>query len=144
VFQPKDGKFEGGQFKDIGGTDLIPDFGGFYHDSAKDKGGPNLALRDIDNDGDLDLLQSTHVLINGRFRHDLPYSPGEYRQGVFTWRNLLTDTGEFKFEKSVGNGLAVEARLRFDEQQQRFVPAGEARAPGLAYLFFGDVDGFWL
>ncbi|MBM4156159.1 MAG: hypothetical protein FJ221_14210 [Lentisphaerae bacterium] len=140
VFQPKDGEFEGGKFKDIGGTDLVPDFGGFHHDSARDKAGPNLALRDMDNDGDLDLLQSTHVLINGRFRHGLPYSPGEYRQGVFTWRNLLKETGEFRFEKSAGNGLAVAARLRFDEKQQRFVPAGEARAPGLAYLLFGDVD----
>lgn len=140
VFEPFEGGFEGGRFVDIGGTDQIPDFGGFYRDSAKDKGGPNVALRDIDNDGDIDLLQSTHVLMDDRYNpRVLPLSPVLYRQGVFTWRNLLEETGEFRFEKSIDNGLAGEARLTYDEVEQIYVPAGPERAPGLAYLLVADV-----
>jgi hypothetical protein len=56
VFMPKDHRFEEGAFQDIGGTSLVPDFGGFYHDSAKDKAGPDINLRDLDNDGLLDLV----------------------------------------------------------------------------------------
>ena len=79
----------------IGGTYLLPDFGGFYHDSAKDKAGPDISLRDLDNDGDLDLLQTCHADV----RHPLlAYWPGEYRQGVFCWRNLLRETGNLRFE----------------------------------------------
>jgi hypothetical protein len=84
-----------GCFVDIGGTDLVPDFGGFYHDSAKDKAGPGISLRDLDNDGDLDLLQSYHVDVREPL---LPYWPGEYRQGVFCWKNLLRETGGLRFE----------------------------------------------
>ncbi|MCP5538927.1 MAG: VCBS repeat-containing protein [Akkermansiaceae bacterium] len=135
VFKPNGAKFEDGQFEDIGGSDLIPDFGGFYHDSAKDKAGPNLALRDVDGDGDLDLLQSCHIDLREPL---LPYSPGEYRQGVFCWKNLFRETGENRFEKITGNGLAVEARLKYDREKQVYVPQG--KAPGLPYLFFADVD----
>jgi FG-GAP-like repeat/ASPIC and UnbV/EF hand len=140
VFQPKDGKFAGGKFADIGGTELIPDFGGFYHDSAKDKAGPNLALRDIDNDGDLDLIQSTHVLLVFSQPPTLPYSPAEYRHGIFNWRNLVAETGRFQFEKVTDNGFACEARLRYDHEAERLVPMTEARAPALPYLVFGDVN----
>lgn len=140
VFRPHAGGFAGGRFEDIGGTELIPDFGGYHHDPARDKAGPNLTLRDIDNDGDLDLLQSTHVLVNGSYPHDLPHSPGTYRQGVFTWRNLLAETGTFRFEAARDNGLAISDRLRFDDALQRFVPVADNGAPGLAYLFTGDVD----
>jgi hypothetical protein len=140
VFQPDSGKFEGGRFEDVGGTDLIPDFGGFYRDDDRDKAGPNLALRDIDNDGDLDLLQSTHALLNGRWdARRLPLSPVLYRQGVFTWRNMLEETGRFHFVKSTENGLAVEAQLAYSEAQGKYVPATDARAPGLAYLLTADV-----
>lgn len=48
--------FLDGKFEDIGGSDLVPDFGGFYHDSAKDKAGPGISLRDLDNDGALDVV----------------------------------------------------------------------------------------
>ena len=66
----------------------MPDFGGFYHDSAKDKAGPGITLRNLDNDGDLDLVQSFHCDVRQPL---LPYSPGEYRQGVFCWKNLLAE-----------------------------------------------------
>ncbi|AQQ09100.1 esterase, PHB depolymerase family [Sedimentisphaera cyanobacteriorum] len=65
VYEPgKNGEFTSGTYRDIGGSDLVADFGGFHNDPARDKAGPKVSLRDIDNDGDLDLFQSTHVLIN--------------------------------------------------------------------------------
>jgi hypothetical protein len=128
-------RFEEGCFRDIGGTDLVPDFGGFYHDSAKDKAGPDINLRDLDNDGDLDLIQSYHVDVL-----DLaaPYSPIEYRQGVFCWKNLLKETGKLQFEKITDNGLACEAHLKLSADKQSTEPVG--KAPGLPYISLADVD----
>jgi sterol desaturase/sphingolipid hydroxylase (fatty acid hydroxylase superfamily) len=42
VFKPRGKTFLDGKYEDLGGTSLVPDFGGFYLDSAKDKAGPNL------------------------------------------------------------------------------------------------------
>ncbi|MCL4201635.1 MAG: VCBS repeat-containing protein [Pirellulaceae bacterium] len=135
VFQPNGEKIEAGKFDDIGGTDRVPDFGGFYHDSAKDKAGPGISLRDLDNDGDVDLVQSFHCDVRQPL---LPYSPGEYRQGVFCWKNLLSETGQLRFEKISGNGLACEASLQYKRDKQIYEPVG--KAPGLPYMFFADVD----
>ena len=135
------GQFDGGHFVDISDTELVPDFGGFTGDPEFDKAGPNLVLRDMDNDGDLDLLQSTHVIFNGRFDAEaLPLSPARYRQGIFTWRNQLSETGVFEFEKVTDNGLAAEARLAFDAERGIYQPASRQRAPGLAYLTVADVN----
>ncbi|MCL4201680.1 MAG: VCBS repeat-containing protein [Pirellulaceae bacterium] len=122
-------------YEDIGGTDLVPDFGGFYHDSAKDKAGPDINLRDMDNDGDLDLIQSYHCDVL-----DLaaPYSPIEYRQGVFCWKNLFAETGKLQFEKITGNGLACEAHLKLSADKRSTEPVG--KAPGLPYISLADVD----
>ncbi len=135
IFRPGTEGFHGGKFEDIGGAPLVPDFGGFYHDSAKDKAGPGITLRDLDNDGDLDLVQSFHCDVRQPL---LPYSPGEYRQGVFCWKNLLTETGQLRFDKITGNGLACEARLKYNRDKELYEPVGQA--PGLPYLFFADVD----
>mgnify|MGYP000536628509 CR=1 FL=1 len=135
VFKPNGAKFTDGHFEDIGGTPLVPDFGGFYHDSARDKAGPDINLRDLDNDGDLDLVQSFHCDVL-----DLaaPYSPIEYRQGVFCWKNLLKETGKLHFEKITNNGLACEARLKLSPDKQSTEPVG--KAPGLPYISLADVD----
>jgi hypothetical protein len=138
VFRPNGPHFTDGKFEDIGGTDLVPDFGGFYHDSARDKAGPGISLRDLDNDGDIDLVQSYHVDVRQPL---LDYWPGEYRQGVMCWKNLLRETGGLRFEKITGNGLHCEARLKYNRDKQLYEPASDARAPGLPYLSLADVDG---
>lgn len=137
VFRPNGDRFEDGIFEDIGGTDLVPDFGGFYHDPDRDKAGPDINLCDLDNDGDLDLLQSYHCDVR---EPQLPYSPGEYRQGVFCWRNLLAETGELRFEKATDNGLACVGQLRYDEQTQTYEPTSAGKAPGLPYISLADMD----
>jgi hypothetical protein len=135
VFKPKGPAFTDGTFQDIGGTDLVPDFGGFYHDSAKDRAGPDISLRDLDNDGDLDLIQSYHVDVQDPAA---AYSPAEYRQGVLCWKNMLAETGRLRFEKITGNGLAVEARLKWNPTAQAYDAQG--KAPGLPYISLADVD----
>ena len=91
----------------------------------------------MDGDGDLDLLQSYHVDVREPL---LPFSPGEYRQGLFCWKNLLAETGALKFEKVTGNGFAAEARLRYNREKQLYEPASDAKAPGLPYIAVADVD----
>ncbi len=135
IFKPNGPNFLDGHFEDIGGTPLVPDFGGFYHDSAKDKAGPDINLRDLDGDGDLDLIQSYHVDIRDPA---LPFSPVEYRQGVFCWKNLLAETGKLRFEKATGNGLACEAHLKLDRATKTTTPVG--KAPGLPYISLADVN----
>lgn len=130
VYQPKETTF-----KDIGGTKLVPDFGGFYNDPDKDKAGPDINLVDLDNDGDLDLLQTYHVDVG---ELEARYSPIEYRQGVFCWKNLLSETGKLKYEKVTGNGLACEARLRYSTKTKKL--KAEGKAPGLPYVSFADTD----
>jgi len=135
VFKPNGAKFTDGHFEDIGGTALVPDFGGFCHDSTKDRSGPDINLRDLDNDGNLDLIQSYHVDV---LDYAAPYSPIEYRQGVFCWKNLLKETGKLQFEKITGNGLACEAHLKLSADKQTTEPLG--KAPGLPYISLADVD----
>lgn len=124
-----------GVYEDAGGTPAVPDFGGFYADPDKDRASPDINLVDLDNDGDLDLLQACHVDVQDL---EAKYSPIEYRQGIFCWKNLTKETGGLQFEKVTDNGLAAEGRLRYDKRTKKTIPEG--RAPGLPYVAFADTD----
>ena len=140
VFQPSGNQFTNGSYQDIGGTSNVPDFGGFYSDPAKDKAGPDITLRDVDNDGDIDLFQGCHTFAAEAPSYH-PLSPAEYRQGIFTWRNELKDLGTFEYSKDSLNGMAQEARMDYDTASQTLVRMNpNDSAYGLSYLFFADVD----
>lgn len=135
VFKPKGAKFEDGRFEDIGGTDLVPDFGGFYGDPDKDRGGPGILLRDLDNDGDLDLVQGYHMDTWGRIDGEYPVAFYDY--GIFCWKNLLTETGDFRFERIKANGMAQRGKLKIRAPYDYDVVEP---AVALPFISSGDVD----
>jgi hypothetical protein len=138
VFKPEGPRFEDGKFEDIGGTELIPDFGGPYNpDPNKRRSGPGITLRDLDNDGDLDLVQSYHLDATSSHPGD-PEGVHEQKFGVWCWKNLLRESGTLRFEKITGNGLSTEGQLRLtpDKTQVEVV----AHSISLPYLSFADVD----
>lgn len=139
LYEPNaNGSFTDGAFTDIGGSALIPGFGGpFACDPDQDRAGPDILLRDLDDDGDLDLVQTYHNDMN-RARWDDPCASGEYRFGAANWRNLLQETGEFRFEPVFNNGLAEHGRMRYDPTVEYYVPV--KHSVGLPYLAAGDAD----
>lgn len=140
IYRPaKSGRFVDGRFVDIGGTARIPGFGGRpTDDPLKDRSSPTIMLRNIDGDGDIDIVQSYHIdLVLTRW--DDPKGNSSRRHGVYVWRNMLAETGKFEF-RQVGrrSGLAEWGWSTFDPEQERFVP--QKHAVGHAYLSSADVD----
>lgn len=137
LFQPDGPKFESGAFVDIAGTHGLEEFGGYTGDPSKDRAGPGISLRDLDNDGDLDLVQTYHADMTGALQTD-PEAAANYAQGVWVWKNLLRETDQFRFERVTGNGLAEYARLEWNPETERYdaIETGS----GLPYLAFADTD----
>jgi catechol 2,3-dioxygenase-like lactoylglutathione lyase family enzyme len=137
VFRPSGKSFAGGRYTDIAGTLGLDGFGGYTGDPAKDKAGPGIALRDLDNDGDLDLVQTYHADMTGAGQTERE-AAANYAQGVWVWKNLLRESGQFRFERVTDNGLAEEARVRWNADKRFY----EAASPGtgLPYFAFADTD----
>lgn len=132
------GRFEDGAYEDMSTTDLLPGFPGeFACNPRKDRAGPQVLFRDLDGDGDLDVLQGYHTDMNGARAQD-PCAAGEYATGIWLWRNDLAETGRFGFTRVEDNGLAQEGRARYDAAKQLY--AVERPAISLPYLFSADVD----
>jgi len=107
VYRPApSGRFEDGRYEDLSDSGVAPGFPGEFACNARvDRAGPDILFRDLDGDGDLDIVQSYHVDMNGAHAGDLCAS-AEYDTGVWVWRNRLADGGNFGFDKVTGNGLA--------------------------------------
>ncbi len=132
------GRFGDGRFEDLSTSGLIPGFPGeFTCNPTIDRASPGILLRDLDNDGDLDVVQSYHIDMNMARPTD-PCASGEYQTGVWTWRNRLKEDGRFGFERLTGNGLAEAGRARWNRQTGLYET--EASAISLPYLAAGDID----
>jgi hypothetical protein len=137
VFQPTGNSFVDGRFEDIAGTLGLEEFGGYTGDTTRDKAGPCVSLRDLDNDGDLDLVQTYHADMTGAMQSDRE-AAGNYAQGVWVWKNLLRETGEFRFQRVTDNGLAEYAKLHWNAEKQFY--EASASGSGLPYFAFADAD----
>jgi hypothetical protein len=134
--------FTDGKFIDIGGSDILEVFGGVDPgtcDPDIDKAVSSVLFRDLDDDGDLDLLHASQADVNpiwtiGADPHD-PCIPAHWRVGVFVYENLIADDGDFRFRKIVpGSGasrhdddsvLPEEGRMIFSDEQRRYVAASD-------------------
>jgi predicted acyl esterase/arylsulfatase A-like enzyme len=142
IFQPQGEKFEDGTFRDISDdTSLLPDFSGtFDNNPEKYRGGPDIDLRDLDNDGDLDLAQAYHNDMNtmGWETHDDPGIAGKQHFGIFCWKNMFKEEGKFRFSRIKDNGLATEGWCIYNKEKQVYEPV--QHSIGVPYLSFGDAD----
>ncbi|MCA3581757.1 MAG: CRTAC1 family protein [Bradyrhizobium sp.] len=138
-FQPAaSGKFEDGRFEDLSTSGLIPGFPGEFTCNANvDRASPGILLRDLDNDGDLDLVQSYHIDMNMARPQD-PCASGEYWTGVWVWKNQKAETGSFRFERDLANGLAEEGRARWNPRSSSYETVKSAIS--LPYLSAADID----
>ena len=138
LFKPGGTRFEAGHFQDIGGTPLVPDFGGPYNkDPHKRRSGPGITLRDLDNTGHLDLVQSYHLDATG-VGPENPEGVHEQKFGVWCWRNMLKQSGQFRFEKVTGNGLATEGQMRLDADRKHISVVQHSIS--LPYIFMADFE----
>lgn len=142
VYRPAEppGVFEDGHFEDIGGTELIPGFGGQPNsEPLNDRASPTILLRDIDDDQDIDIVQSYHndMLLAHWFHPD---ATGENRHGVYVWKNQLSDSGEFRFEQEMPGtgGLAEIGWSEYNPTAMVYEPI--EYAVGHPYLSAADVD----
>lgn len=106
----------GGTYRDAGGTDTVPGFGGEPNcDPDHDRDSPGILLRDLAGEGRLDLVQGYHDDMSFVQNSD-PCVTGERTFGIFAWRNTAPGDGTVRFEDVPpgSNGLTDRGKLRYD------------------------------
>lgn len=152
IYQPKGNSFEQGSFKNIGGDQaLLPDFGGdFGGDLSIDKSSKGITLIDLDNDGDLDLLQGFELDTLAGDPASIEFA-GYYKCGIYIWRNMLKETGVFGYERIQNTGIDAEAQFVLDvdgdtifkdpdKKTYYFSLTGDMHATSMTFMSTADID----
>ncbi|MFA5937813.1 MAG: CRTAC1 family protein [Sinimarinibacterium sp.] len=142
LYRPAAGsmRFEDGRFEDVGGTGQAGGFGGEPNGQPDhDRSSPSILLRDIDEDGDVDLVQSYHIdmVLTPWFA---PNGNDERHHGVFVWKNQLRETGKFQLVQELPGqgGLAEEGWSVYNPLLQDYEPV--QHAIGHPYVNAADFD----
>lgn len=140
---PREGDvFEKGKFVDIGGADAVPGFGGAYQcDPDLDKSSPGILLRDMDGDGDLDLVQgyANDMLMASQRRHECV--SGENQFGIYAWINVTEDPAEPRFERVSGpevNMFGGAGKMKYNPRTRDY----EVISHGLGLKYITAFDAF--
>jgi len=145
-----DGVYEHGRFVDIGGTDLVSGFGGIdprrCH-PGRELNGMGVELRDLDDDGLLDLVQlaqndmtSNGTLEGGGGTTDPqdPCANGENPFGIFVWRGVDARQTRFEAVEPGPHTLAQRGQMQYDAALGYYRPL--AHAVGHEAMAIADVD----
>ena len=136
-FSSSTGRFSDGTFLDLGGTAKAVGFGGEFKCSLDDKAGPLASLRDLDGDGDLDLIHAYHQDLQ-RIKVTDPCTPAQFSYGIQVWRNQIKESGNFSLSLQPVEGFGALASHKYNPAIEDYEPVGEAIE--LPYLFFADTD----
>lgn len=148
IYEPsEDGIYNHGRFRDISGTDIIPGFTRAEAgscDISVERAGARILPRDLDNDGDLDILMGCSNDMLGVSDPDWYCVTGDWVYGTFAWKNMLNEDGLFLFEElleSPENGLVDRAQMVYDYDLEYYVPVSEdLRGFGGLGMNTADVD----
>lgn len=137
MFSSSTGQFADGKYLDLGGAANAGGFGGEFNCSLDDKAGPLASFRDLDGDGDLDLIHAYHQdLLRAKVTD--PCTSAQFSYGIQVWRNQLKESGSFGLSAQPVEGFGGLASHRYNSAIEDYEPVGEAIA--LPYLFFADTD----
>lgn len=136
-FSSPTARFSDGKFLDLGGTEKAVGFGGEFNCSLEDKAGPLASFRDLNGDGDLDLIHAYHQDLL-RAKVSDPCTSAQFSYGIQVWRNQLKETGKFGLLPQPVEGFGELASHRYNPDIEDYEPVGAAIA--LPYLFFADTN----
>src|SRR5574340_55750 len=83
----------------------------------------------------MDLVQSYHCDCTGVGPNNLE-GVHEQKFGIWCWRNMLKQTGQFRFEKITGNGLATEGQMQLTADRTKLTVLQHSIS--LPYVFMAD------
>ncbi|NCG19171.1 MAG: hypothetical protein GWP91_09175 [Rhodobacterales bacterium] len=145
VFRPGPVGFDDGRFENLAGTSKIPGFGGVdvdVCDPGDERTGLKVLLRDLDDDGDLDLLWATHNdMFHTKVSEECP--TGENRYGLAVWEAESPVSEQMNELPETSENVVDLGRMSVSPADNHFVvgPEGGALGPEYVTLFDADNDG---
>ena len=142
VFEPGPKGFEDGAFVNLANTAAAPGFGGADSEVCalgEERTGLQTRLRDLDDDGDLDLLWATH---NDMFnaRAGAACATGTNVYGLSIWLSDSAESVSLVEVAEADSALVDHGQMVYDEALNHYLVDAEGSALGPESMAFFDAD----